>query len=158
MRKFIYLLIGLVTGSALGAAYGGDVLASMAPAENLEVGDAPYQNLREANSMPWPSELPVPELAVDLQKDPSSGHNLILTADGFVMTPEDTNGPVEAGTGHGHMFVNGVNVGRLYGNYHHFNNLPEGDVTIHIYLGGNDHRIWVANGEPLFVERTFQVE
>ena len=158
MRSIIYLIAGVIIGGGLGALYGADLLDRWTTPKNTVMGAAPYENVREDRKNFWPDDLPVPTLALDLQPDPASGHNLILTADGFTMTPEDTNGPVVAGTGHGHMFVNGQNIGRLYAKRHHLINLPKGEVTIHIYLGGNDHKVWVANGNPLFVERTFYIE
>lgn len=158
MRSINYLLAGLIMGGGIGALYGGDVQARFTAPQSTTIGAAPYLALSDARKNFWPEDLPVPTLALDLQPDPASGHNLILTADGFEMTPEDTNGAVVAGTGHGHMFVNGQNIGRMYAKRHHLISLPKGEVTIHVYLGGNDHKVWVANGGPLFVEETFFIE
>jgi len=158
MGKFIYLIAGLIAGGAFGAMYGGPALDALAEPVDGAIGLAPYERLSDDRKNFWPDDLPFPELALELQPDPASGHNLILTADGFEMTPEDTNQAAVPGTGHGHMFINGQNIGRLYAKRHHLIDLPKGEVTIHIYLGGNDHKVWVANGEPLFVERTFVVE
>ncbi len=158
MRHIAYLIAGLIVGAGLGALYGPSALARMTAPETATLGATPYLNLGDNRKNIWPADLPVPTLALDLQPDPVSGYNLILTADGFEMTPEDTNGAAVAGTGHGHLFINGRNVGRLYAKRHHLIGLQEGEVTIHIYLGGNDHKVWVANGQPLFVERTFVIE
>lgn len=158
MRSIVYLLAGLIVGGGIGALYGGGLLAQLAAPQSTAIGAAPYLALSDERKNIWPDDLPVPTLGLDLQPDPASGHNLILTADGFEMTPEDTNGAVVAGTGHGHMFVNGQNIGRMYAKRHHLINLPKGEVTIHVYLGGNDHKVWVANGNPLFVEETFFIE
>ena len=158
MRSIVYLVAGLVVGGGIGSLYGGDFLARLSAPQSTVIGSAPYLALSDERKNIWPDDLPVPTLALALQPDPASGHNLILTADGFEMTPADTNGPVVAGTGHGHMFVNGRNIGRLYANRHHLIDLPKGEVTIHVYLGGNDHKVWVANGNPLFVEETFFIE
>lgn len=158
MGKIIYLIAGLLIGAALGASYGGEVLARLSAPAATTIGDAPYRDLREDRKNIWPDDLPTPTLTLALEPDPVSGHNLILTADGFEMTPQDTNGTAVPGTGHGHMFVNGQNIGRLYAKRHHLIDLPKGEITIHIYLGGNDHKVWVANGQPLFVEETFFIQ
>ena len=45
-----------------------------------------------------------------------------------------------------------------YHNMRHLPDLPKGEVTIHMYVGGNDHRVWMVDGEPFFIEETFIVE
>ena len=158
MHKATFLVLGLAGGTALGLFLADRMPVFASTADTYEVGDAPYQSLDDSNSAIWPDDLPAPVIDITLNPDPVSGHNLILTADGFTYTPLDTNGPNVAGTGHGHIFVNGQRIGRMYSPIHHLTDLPQGEVTVHVYLSGNDHRIWVANGQPLFVERTFSVE
>lgn len=36
--------------------------------------------------------------------------------------------------------------------------LPKGEVTIHMYLGTNDYKVWIVDAEPLFIEKTFMIE
>ena len=74
------------------------------------------------------------------------------------MTPEDLNGAPVPGTGHGHLFVNGENWGRIYANMLHLTDLPKGEVALHVYIGGNDHKVWMIDGEPFFAEEVFTVE
>ena len=157
MRYLTMLVIGLVAGVFLGA-FAPDYLQAGADTRSAAIGDAPYQDLSDDRKNIWPDDLPVPVLDLRLEPDPASGQNLILTADDFTFTPMQTNGAVVPGTGHGHMFVNGRNIGRMYSPIHHLIDLPQGEVTIHVYLGGNDHKVWVANGQPLFVEETFVIE
>lgn len=122
------------------------------------MGDAPYRNLSDDRKNIWPEDMSAPTVDIDLVPDINAGYNLVLTTTNFEMTPEDLNGAPVAGTGHGHLFVNGENWGRIYADMLHLIDLPQGEVTLHVYLGGNDHKVWVANGQPLFVEETFVIE
>ncbi|WP_342069902.1 hypothetical protein [Yoonia algicola] len=122
------------------------------------MGSAPYGTLSDDHKNIWPSHLPTPTIVLDLQPDPASGHNLLLKMDGFEMTPQDVNQAVKPGTGHRHLFINGKNIGRLSADMPHLVNLPKGEGAIRLYLGGNDHKVWVADGQPLFVEETFFIQ
>jgi len=157
MNGLTLLVVGLAAGVAVGTTLEPGLLGGHDHGD-MQVGDAPYEVMSDDRKIAWPADLPKPTVDVDLQKDPASGYNLILTTTNFRMTPEDVNEAVEPGTGHGHLFVNGVNQGRLYANMRHMTNLEPGEVTIHIAMGANDHRIWIVDGEALFVERTFTVE
>lgn len=157
MRHLTFLIIGLAAGMWGGTQLDMGLLSG-GTAEAVVIGSAPYENLSDGRKNIWPSDLPAPRLTLDVQPDPASGHNLVVTTEGFRMTPEDVNKAVVPGTGHGHLFINGENIGRLYGNMLHLIDLPKGEISVHMYLGGNDHKVWVANGEPVFVEKTFMIE
>jgi hypothetical protein len=158
MRNITFIVVGLAAGTFVGTMLDSSVLMSGGTHDGNQMGSAPYDTLSDDRKNIWPSDLPTPTIALDLQPDPASGHNLFLTTDGFEMTPQDVNQAVEPGTGHGHLFINGENVGRLYADMRHLVNLPKGEVTIHVYLGGNDHKVWVADGQPLFVAETFFIQ
>jgi len=151
----------LVVGIAAGTLVGTQIKPGMfggSDHSGHSMGLTPYENLSDDRKNIWPDDLPVPTVDIDLQVDPASGHNLFLTTTNFSMTPEDVNEPVAPGTGHGHLFINGENQGRLYANMRHLVGLPQGEVTIHVYMGGNDHKVWMVDGQPLFVEKTFVIE
>lgn len=158
MRQLTFLIIGLAAGTWIGTLLDGGLLTGGDSTEGHSMGLAPYENLPDSRTNFWPDDLPAPTIAMDLVPDPASGHNLIFDIQGFEMTPKDVNQAVEPGTGHGHLFVNGENIGRLYAEMRHMINLPKGEVTIHMYLGGNDHKVWIAGGQPMFIERTFVIE
>ncbi len=158
LRHITFLVAGIALGAVGTVAVENGMLSPHNDHGSHAIGAGPYLDLSDDRKNIWPDDLPVPTLDLEIEPDPASGHNLLITTDGFRMTPEDVNGPVEAGTGHGHLFVNGKNIGRLYANVRHLIDLPKGEVTIHMYLGGNDHKVWVANGQPLFVEETFFIE
>lgn len=156
MNGITLLVVGLVAGTALGTMIEPDLWGAGDTGHSM--GAAPYENLPDGRKNIWPDDLPTPTVDIDLQPDPASGHNLFLTTTNFDMTPEDVNTAVMPGTGHGHLFVNGENMGRLYADMRHLVGLPQGEVTIHVYMGGNDHKVWMVDGAPLFVEKTFVIQ
>lgn len=159
MRSATYLVVGLVAGTGLGSLINLDDLNFQQAAQDYTVGDAPYENLDETLTHPWPADLPVPVLDIDLQRDPRTGMNLSLTTEGFTYAPRDVNGTVTPGTGHGHLYINGVRHSRVYSDDLHLSKYEEpGEYTIHVYLTANDHRIWTVDGVPLYVEKTFQID
>lgn len=157
MRLLTFLIIGLAAGTWIGTQIEAGLFTSERQ-ESLAMGNAPYQDLSDDRKHVWPTYIPAPRVTMDLQPDPASGHNLFVTTEGFRMAPEEVNGPVTPAAGHGHLFVNGTNIGRLYGNALHLIDLPKGEVTIHMYLSANDHKVWITNEEPLFIEKTFMIE
>lgn len=158
MRHLTFLIIGLAAGTWIGTLLDDGLFAGGHSEGSHAMGLTPYETLPETRKNYWPDEMPAPTIEMDLVPDPASGHNLIFAFENFEMTPEDVNQAVEPGTGHGHLFVNGENIGRLYGTMRHMVGLPKGEVTIHMYLGGNDHKVWIADGEPMFIEKTFMIE
>ena len=158
MRNITFLVVGLAAGTFVGTMLDAGMLGGGNHEMSHAVGNAPYENLSDDRKNIWPSDIPTPTLTLDLQPDPASGHNLFVSTEGFRMAPEEVNGPVTPAAGHGHLFINGENIGRLYGHALHLIDLPKGEVTVHMYLGGNDHKVWIADGEPLFIEETFMIE
>ena len=159
MHGATYLAVGLVTGTGLGTLIGVNNLNFMQTTQEYTVGTAPYENLDETLTRVWPADLPVPVLDIELQGDPRSGMNLLTTTEGFTFTPREVNGAVTPGTGHGHLYINGVRHSRLYGNDLHLTGYDTpGEYTVHVYFTANDHRIWTVDGTPLYVEKTFQID
>ena len=50
------------------------------------------------------------------------------------------------GTGHAHVYINGVKLGRLYGHWMHLTGLKAGEHTIKVTLNSNDHQDYALNG------------
>lgn len=156
MNGITLLFVGLAAGTAIGTLVEPDMFSGAA--QPAVIGSTPYENLSRDRKNFWPEDLAAPSLDLALIPDVNRGYNLVLNLTNFELTPAQMNGAVTPGTGHGHLFVNGENWGRIYGEMLHLIDLPKGEVSLHVYMGGNDHKVWIVDGQPFFAEETFRIE
>lgn len=92
---------------------------------------------------------PAPTVAIQAVKDTKDGYNLRIVTDGYVWTPQDAGGEPTQGEGHAHLYVNGVKVARLYGEWFHLpgDKLADGENVIEVTLNADDHSEWLRGGE-----------
>lgn len=81
-------------------------------------------------------------------------YNLHVEIDHWTFTPERSGQVSVANEGHGHVYVDGVKVGRLYGEWFHLGPLAPGPHQIFVTLNGNDHRDFVVDGQVIRGETT----
>ncbi|MFZ2719459.1 MAG: hypothetical protein WAZ27_01165 [Minisyncoccia bacterium] len=87
----------------------------------------------------WPQK---PSVQVHMHPDAIDGWNLEILTQGFRFAPEHVNGAVVANEGHAHLYIDGVKITRLYGNWYLVpSKLIEGSGAheIVVTLNGNDH-------------------
>ncbi len=87
-----------------------------------------------------------PSVKVKLHPDAMSGWNLEVVTQNFKFTPRNVNQEHEKGTGHAHLYIDGVKIGRLYNHWRHISGLSSGRHTIKVTLNSNDHQDYVVNG------------
>lgn len=90
-----------------------------------------------------------PIVAMEVFEDPKSGWNLRFDTTGFTFAPEAASTEAVEGEGHLHLYVDGVKQGRIYGEWWHLPDLPEGEHEVIIELSANDHRTYAVDGEPI---------
>ncbi len=78
------------------------------------------------------------------EKDSMSGYNLKINTGSFRFAPELVGKQVTQNTGHAHVYVNNVKVGRVYSEWV---NIPDsffktGTNTISVTLNANNHNVW----------------
>lgn len=147
MRALLLFVIGLLFGGAGGFLIGGGL--GETPGHD-HAGHADAAHTHE-NATEWNGATPTLSLA--LMPDTGTNLNLHILADGFAFDPIAVNGDAVQGTGHAHVYVNGVKVARAYGPFMHLEDVPEG-ATIRVTLNANDHSLWVKDGSPLAAEVT----
>jgi hypothetical protein len=76
----------------------------------------------------------------------------------FRFAEELVDQPHQPGTGHAHLYVGGMKLGRLYGPDARINALPPGRHEVRVTLNTNDHRAYVANGRVLGASAWLTVE
>lgn len=96
-----------------------------------------------------PTSLKTPTVALIATADPKEGWNLHITTTNFTFTPEQAGGANVPGTGHAHVYVDGVKVGRAYGAWYYLGALPEGKHVISVSLNTNDHMDYAVQGKTI---------
>jgi hypothetical protein len=96
-----------------------------------------------------PADDSAPSLDIRLLPDPVAGWNLNILTTQFHFAPENAGREHVPGQGHAHVYVNGIKIARVYGNWFHLDALPPGRAEIEVTLTANDHRALVVNDTPL---------
>ena len=99
----------------------------------------------------------IPTLNLTVEQDSHSGWNLFLDMSNFQFTPEHCGEEHIMGHGHAHLYLNGQKVARLYGPWYHLGDLKQGSYTLEISLNGNNHGLYVYNGEAIMASQTLIV-
>lgn len=144
MRSLILFVIGLMFGTGLGFILGN-------PSEGHD--HAGHDDMHHDMSMLTPWEGPAPSLVLNVSDDKGDAKNLFMDITGFTFTPEAVNTPPVTGTGHVHVYLDGVKYARAYGPWLLVNNAPSGSV-IRVTLNANDHTDWGIDGQPIAAEVT----
>ena len=84
-----------------------------------------------------------------VHRDTVSGVNLEVVTHGFTYAPDKAGADHHPGEGHGHLYVDGEKIARLYGSWYHLGGLAEGPHDVTVTLNANDHRLLSSGGTPL---------
>ncbi len=89
--------------------------------------------------------------AVELRLFPLSdgSYNIQLTTRNFTFTPQLVDQAPIAGEGHAHLYIDGVKIARLYGEWFHLPALPEAAQVLSVTLYANDHSAFAVDGQPV---------
>ncbi len=145
LRGFAILLIGLGFGGAIGFVLGGtDRNGAQMPvlkhAEHAHVHGDPLVIAPGSGT---------PDLTIALTPDPVAGWNLNIQTSNFQFAADRAGAAHVDGEGHAHVYVNGTKIARVYGEWHHIEDLPAGPVEVEVVLNSNDHRALVVGDRPL---------
>ena len=99
--------------------------------------------------MEVPIGQPVPSVEIQVYPDPVSGWNLEIQTTNFRFAPENVNQANQPNEGHGHLYINGEKVSRVYGSWLHLPQLPSGRNEITVGLNANNHATLTHNGSPI---------
>lgn len=91
---------------------------------------------------------PAIEMQVTLNDDETWAVN-ISTQNFEFFEPQTEPLAHKDGQGHGHLYLNGLKLQRLYSNTATIGKLPEGRHVITVTLNSNDHKAYAINGEPV---------
>jgi len=144
MRSIILLVIGLFFGTGIGFLLGK-------PATEHDHASHADANHDHSALTAWNG--PAPDIALQLFHDSGDAQNLLIDITGFTFTPEAVNTAAVDGTGHAHVYVDGVKIGRAYGPWMLLDNAPSGS-TVRVTLNANDHTAWGLGDTPIVAEIT----
>lgn len=103
-----------------------------------------------------PDEL-VPSMALSVVPK-GAGWVAQITTENFAFSEALQNAPHRPGTGHGHIFLGGMKLGRLYGETYDIGRLPAGRHIFRVTLNTNDHRAYTVDGAPLSAQAVIVVD
>jgi hypothetical protein len=85
---------------------------------------------------------------VDLSVIPlgDGSYNIRVQTLNFIFAPQNVNQDPIAGEGHAHLYVDGVKIARLYGEWFHLEALPENAEVISVSLYANNHQALSVDG------------
>lgn len=92
-----------------------------------------------------PEGVAAPSVMIHAMKDANGGWNLHLMTSNFTFAPENAGVSDVMGEGHAHLYVNGVKVARVYGNWFHLN-VGKGINRVRVSLNTNLHKDYAVNG------------
>lgn len=72
-----------------------------------------------------------------------------LTVHNFRFAEDLVDGEHVPGTGHGHLYLNGVKLGRVFSNRTEIGELPTGTHLVRVTLNKNNHQVYMAHGKPV---------
>ncbi|MDA0265404.1 MAG: hypothetical protein O2890_02785 [Cyanobacteria bacterium] len=96
-----------------------------------------------------PADQPVPTVTLTAHPDPVSGWNLEVQTEHWTFAPERVNQSSLTTEGHGHLYVNGEKMTRLYSTWTYLPSLPPGENRLTVGLNANGHEGLTHNGEPI---------
>lgn len=99
---------------------------------------------------------PAPELSLSVAPD-GDGWRVDVAARDFTFARDLADGPHVPGTGHGHLYLDGLKLQRLYQPSAHIGQLPPGRHEVRVTLNTNDHRAYVVGDTPVTASAVIEV-
>lgn len=130
LKKFFFVTSGLACLSVLGFA-------------TYSIANQGNNHHNHTNHSHKPIEITskqdLPSVNLVVHKDTKKGWNLETKVTNFQFAPENVNKAHKFGEGHGHLYINGTKITRLYGSWYYLAHLPPGKNTITVSLNANNH-------------------
>ena len=117
------------------------------PMKDGDQGDMMDHSMMMGREYPVPAGEPAPTLSLTAAPRDGGGFDVQIETSAFTFSREQADGPHVPGLGHGHLYVGGVKIGRVYGATATIPPLPAGEHIVRVTLNTNDHRVYVVEGE-----------
>jgi hypothetical protein len=98
-----------------------------------------------------PEGAEAPTIKVNVIKDRMSGWNLNIQTTDFKFSGENVSGPINPDQveGHGHLYIDGKKITRLYGPWYYLGKLTPGTHEIKVILNANNHAPYIQDGQTI---------
>lgn len=100
---------------------------------------------------------PVPTVSLAVTPT-ATGWTAQITTGNFTFSEDLQDGDHVSGTGHGHIYVGSIKLGRVFTNTYNIGALPKGEHVIRVSLNTNNHRHYASNGQPVEAMATILVD
>ncbi len=91
----------------------------------------------------------IPMVSIEANEDPVSGFNVQISVTDFSFAPQNAGVENVDGEGHAHLYVDGVKIGRVYGEWVYVGNLEAGLHEIKVSLNSNMHETLMFDGQEI---------
>jgi hypothetical protein len=86
-----------------------------------------------------------------------AGWNLQVQTANWEFAPAAVNTTSNLTEGHGHLYINGEKVTRIYSEWYHLPSLPPGEHVLTVGLNANGHEMLMHDGAPIEASVTVNV-
>lgn len=121
-------------------------------------GDMSHSNGMTHESIELTDADLIPTVDVVVHADAREGWNIEIVTTDWRWAPEHTSSAHVPGEGHAHIYVDGVKLGRVYGDWYHLASMEPGQHEVRVTLNANDHSDLMYNGAIIADAETVQVE
>ncbi|MEO1561863.1 MAG: hypothetical protein AAFR98_00370 [Pseudomonadota bacterium] len=135
----------------IGAVFVGMVIAPDRQVGTMTAGFSDMDELAADHDMSeMRMDVPLenaPTIELEVSQDAGSGWNVFVQTTNFLFVPENVRGALVANEGHGHVYLNGEKLQRLYGPYFHIDPQEPGTHQLTVTLNAHNHAVFSVNGE-----------
>ncbi len=103
------------------------------------------------------TQAPFPTVALSVSAH-DQGWIAQIDAENFTFSEEMQDGDHVGGTGHGHIYIGDMKLGRVFSDSYSIGALPKGQHLLRVTLNTNDHRAYVVDGTPVSAEAIITVD
>lgn len=100
---------------------------------------------------------PVPKLQISTAENGNSW-DVTLAYENFEPTEVLADNAHVPGLGHGHVYVGGVKLGRVFDTIYQIGPLPKGKHEVRVSLNTNEHRTYAVDGQAVYAAATITVD
>ncbi|NNC91251.1 MAG: hypothetical protein HKN80_02040 [Acidimicrobiia bacterium] len=99
----------------------------------------------------------LPSVVLTVTADPVSGFNVYARCTNLTWAPDKAGLDHVDGEGHGHLYVDGEKVARIYGEWYHLTGLAPGTHEVKVSLNANTHAAYAVDGVEVADSVTIEV-